>query len=65
MTYREWKPKRLVSSGAMTMNEMKESLMIMEETAAEQAPYVDARLEEKINEMRQRIVEWEAEMLPW
>ena len=53
----EWKP--------MTMNEMKESLMIMEETAAEQAPYFDARLEQRINEMRERIVEWEKEMLPW
>jgi len=57
MTTHEWEP--------MTMNEMKESLMIMEETAAEQAPYLDARLEDKIKEMRERIVEWEKQILPW
>jgi hypothetical protein len=57
MTTHEWEP--------MTMNEMKESLMIMEENAAEQAPYLDARLEDKIKEMRERIVEWEKQILPW
>ena len=40
------------------MNEMKEELMIMEETAADQ-PFPDPRLEDKITEMRQRIVERE------
>ncbi len=51
----------------MTLNEMKKSLVIMEETAAEQAPYFDARLMDKIDEMKDMIVEWEAELAktPW
>jgi len=57
MTTREWEP--------MTMNEMKESLAIMEETAAADAPRVDPHLVDKINEMRERIVEWEKQILPW
>ena len=64
----EWRPlheKCIHEWEPMTMNEMKEELMIMEETAAAQAPCYDPRLEDKINEMRLRIVEWEAEMLPW
>ena len=67
MTTKEWKPLHespIHEWEPMTMNEMKEELMIMEETAAAQ-PFVDPRLEDKITELRQRIVEWKAEMLPW
>ncbi len=46
----------------MTLNEMKAALIEMEITRAEQAPYFDARLEERINTMRDMIVEWEAEL---
>ncbi len=46
----------------MTLNEMKAALIEMEITSAEQAPYFDARLEERINTMRDMIVEWEAEL---
>lgn len=46
----------------MTLNEMKAELVEMEIRAAEMAPYFDDRLLKRIDEMKDLIVEWEAEL---